>query len=126
MIENIILIKGFDTKTATQYAANFNDFQTFFNDIKKIHDISRLKNVVITKKASKLSDKKIVFTGFRDKSLENTVESLGGSITSSVSKNTLIVVTIDISGKGAKLEKARKLNIKIISKNDFIKFLKKL
>ena len=126
MIENIILIKGFDTKTATQYAANFNDFQTFFNDINKVHDISRLKKVVITKKASKLSDKKIVFTGFRDKSLENTVESLGGSITSSVSKNTLIVVTIDISGKGAKLEKARKLNIKIISKNDFIKFLKKL
>lgn len=126
MIKNIVLIKGFDTKTATQYSENFNEFQIFFNTINKVHDISRLKKVVAKKKTSKISDKKIVFTGFRDKSLENTVESLGGSVSSSVSKNTLMIVTPDIDGKSAKLEKARKLNIKIISRDDFIKFLKKL
>ena len=76
-----------------------------------------------TSSKNKLSDKKFVFTGFRDKNLEKLIINDGGELTSSVSKNTTAVITTDKSGTNSKLAKAEELGIPIYLKNEFLKNL---
>jgi len=116
-IEKIIEIDGFDTKTATQFVNNIEKFKTFLDKNKKI------KVKIITKQkntSGKFSDKKIVFTGFRDNELEKIVESEGGTMSTTVSGNTDYVVTSDKDAESSKLTKARDLNIEIFTKDEFV------
>ncbi|MDI6917348.1 MAG: NAD-dependent DNA ligase LigA [Thermoplasmatales archaeon] len=103
---------------------------TFFRDEKNRGIIEKLRKngVKMESKAEKkglLSGKRFVFTGTLEKysrsEAEGIVESLGGSFTSSVSKNVDFVV----AGKepGSKYEKAKKLGIKIISEDEFEKMV---
>ena len=64
---------------------------------------------------------KIVFTGFRDKELQNKIEDLGGTVSTSVSSKTSILVHADNEKTSTKIEKAVLLQIKILSKSEFIK-----
>lgn len=66
-----------------------------------------------------LAGKNIVFTGFRAKQWEDLVVDHGGEVTSTLSKHTHILVALDPSKASSKLEKARKLGISVISKQDF-------
>lgn len=66
-------------------------------------------------------DEKVIFTGFRNKDWEAVIEKHGGTIVTSISKNTTLLVASDPNEKSAKLEKARSLGIKVISKVDFEK-----
>jgi len=74
----------------------------------------------------KLSGKTFVFTGalenFTREEAKEAVRKLGAKVSESVSKNTDFVV----AGKdpGSKLEKAKKLGVKILSENDFLEILK--
>ena len=66
-------------------------------------------------------------TGFRDKSLQDKIESQGGKIGSSVSKNTNILIVKDqsvIDDPTDKVSKAIDLGIKIITKEKAEKMLK--
>ena len=62
----------------------------------------------------------MVFTGFRDKQLEQLIESEGGKLSSAVSGNTDYVVTVDKDADSSKLNKARDLNIEIFTKIEFV------
>ncbi|QIG60209.1 DNA ligase [Dishui Lake large algae virus 1] len=62
-----------------------------------------------------------VFTGFRSKEWENIVTDAGGKISTSVSKNTTMVVAADPDEDSSKTKKARELGIPIISKDVFAK-----
>jgi len=65
-----------------------------------------------------------VLTGFRDKELEKFIEENGGSVSSSVSANTsLVVYSGDTSS--SKYKKAVDLQLIMISKSDFVKKYKK-
>lgn len=66
-------------------------------------------------------DAKVIFTGFRNKDWEATIEKHGGTIVTSISKNTTLLVAADPTEKSTKLEKARTLGIKILSKTEFEK-----
>ena len=124
MINKIIKLDGFDTKTATLFSENFKSFVNFFKKINKVHDISHLKHykTKVNKKLL-LKDYKIVFTGFRSKELEEFIETNGGKVSSSVSSNTTLVIHDSKPGAapGAKLKKAIDLKIKVMIKADFIK-----
>jgi DNA ligase (NAD+) len=63
-----------------------------------------------------------VFAQFSRDELKNTIEDNGGKVGSSISAKTDFVVAGDNMGP-AKLEKATKLNIPILSEDDFIKKL---
>lgn len=71
-------------------------------------------------------DKVVVLTGRLENYTRNEakeiIESLGGKITSSVSKNTDIVLAG--SDAGSKLTQANKLQIKVINENEFIGMIK--
>ena len=123
-------LDGFDDKTATQFANGFYKFLVFYKELKKVVDISHLKNIKKNvKSTNKFKDEKIVFTGFRDKDLQKFVEDNGGKVSTTVSSNTTLVVYIQQEDKpeSSKLKKAKDLEIKLMKKDEFIeKYKKKL
>lgn len=74
-----------------------------------------------------LKGKKIVLTGslpsLSRKEATELIEKHGGSVTSSVSKNTDLVLAGDSAG--SKLEKAKKLEIKVIDEDTFLNMIDK-
>lgn len=122
LINMLRLIDGFEEKTSKLFATNFNNFITFYNNIKNYIkvDVSTSK-----KETGKLSGLKIVMSGFRDKVLENTIEKNGGSIASGVSKNTNILIVKDDSVMNTtKVIKAQELGVTIYTLNNFYKHYK--
>jgi DNA ligase (NAD+) len=76
-------------------------------------------------KKGKLTGQTFVFTGASSKprkELEKLVEDNGGKTSSSVSKSTTFVVSGESSG--SKLDKAKKLGIKVIDEDEFMKKVK--
>ena len=113
--DNIIPVAGFDIKTANKIVAGYQKFKDFVEDTN--HVITTQQYVAPIE--GKFTNKVVVFTGFRDGSLEKQVESAGGKMGSSVSSKTHIVVTNDPNGSSSKLAKARSLNIQILSISEF-------
>ena len=56
--------------------------------------------------------------------LKNKIESLGGKVVGSVSKNTNYLINNDTASTSSKNEKAKKLGIPIISEEEFIGIIK--
>lgn len=85
----------------------------------------RVKSLKLTAKSAKLAGKIFVLTGSLEKLTRDQskakIRELGGDISSSVSKNTDYVVAG--AEPGSKLEKARKLGVKVIDENEFLKMI---
>ena len=58
-------------------------------------------------------------TGFRDKILENKLIEIGAEIANSISKNVFIVLVKDLEETTGKAEKARQLEIPLMTPEDF-------
>ena len=105
----------------------------FFSNKANIKIIEKLKEAGVRLKSSipkgpqPLKGKSFVFTGSLSKmsrpGAEALVRSLGGMASSSVSKTTDYVVVGE--EPGSKYEKAKKLGIKILSEEEFLKLAKK-
>ena len=122
-INNLKKINGWEMKTSSLFVSNFDEFVKFYNSIKKYIKLES------NKKNSKghFTDLIVVMTGFRDKDLQEQIESQGGKIGTSISKNTnyLVVKEQDmIDNPTDKIKKALDLDIKIITKDKLIKLLK--
>ena len=61
--------------------------------------------------------------GNRDE-LKQKIESMGGKVVGSVSKNTSYLINNDVASTSSKNEKAKKLGVPIISEEEFIKLIK--
>ncbi len=105
----------------------------YFNDEKNKNLIARLKNTGLqlesdeeVKDSDKFSGLSFVvsgtFTNFSRDELKSIIESNGGKNLSGVSKKTSYLVAGEKTGP-SKLEKAEKLNVKIINETDFIELL---
>jgi len=117
-IENLNKINGWDTKTSTLFVSNFDNFITFYKSIIKYIIINQEKVV----KNNILNNIIIVFTGFRDEELKKNIELNGGKVVNTISKNTNYLIIKDNSNesKKEKYNKALELNIKILTKDEFI------
>jgi NAD-dependent DNA ligase len=71
-----------------------------------------------------MQDQVVVFTGFRDKSLEDRIKVQGGTIGSGVSSKTTILVVKDKSFTSSKVDKAKSLGIKVFTSDELIKRFK--
>ena len=119
-VDKIKEIPGWEEKTSRQFATNFEDFVKFYEKIKKYIKLKdETKQIKIIK--SEYTDKTIVISGFRDKELQEKLESQGAKIGSSVSKNTDILIVKDqstIDENTGKVKKAKELNITIKTKDN--------
>jgi len=119
--EDIISINEIGDKMATEIV-------NFFNNPKKITLINDLKDMGVNmeyineeSEDLKFENMTFVLTGtlvkYKRNEAKKIIENLGGKVSSSVSKNTTYVLLGE--NAGSKEEKARKLNIKIISEDEF-------
>lgn len=128
-LEDLILVDEIGSKIAESVVL-------FFKNPENIELISRLKVYgvqfeIIEKEVileSTIFEGKIfvvsgVFTNYSRDEIKATIEANGGKVGSSISSKTHYVVAGDNMGP-AKLEKANKLNIPILSEIDFDKLLK--
>lgn len=108
----------------------------FFADNKNLDEIDRLIDVGIVvqeigdeeiSENSEFSGKTIVLTGslsgYTRQQAQDIIEKLGGTVTSSVSKNTNLVIAG--AEAGSKLIKANALGIKVINEDEFVKLIEK-
>lgn len=125
-------IAGFQDITTNKVVDAMDDFIAYYKRLIKIKPnlIEKVTNKKVTKLknngAEKYRNKKIVFTGCRlkDEDIKNDLEIVGAKVSTSVSGSTDIVVADDINDGSSKLQKARDLKVKIISKDSFYNSLK--
>ena len=111
-------LNGWEEKTSSLVVNNFNQFMTFYNEIKNYITIEEKKTKKVIK--NNYTDKNIVISGFRDAELQEYLENSGAKVTDSVSKNTDLLIVKDeetIASATGKVKKALELGIDIITKN---------
>ncbi len=111
-------INGWEEKTSSLLVGNFDEFIKFYDSVKK-YVTFKAGPVNSTTTKGPFSGKTVVLTGFRDKELQEKIESQGGKIGSSVSKNTDYVIVKDqsvIDEPTDKVSKAIELGITILTK----------
>jgi len=75
---------------------------------------------VVKKGTDTIRGKSVVFTGFRDKALENVIKAQGGDVKTGVSKKVNYVVVGGVKGEGsAKEQKAIEYGIPILNLQEF-------
>ena len=116
-IEQISDIDGFHIKTAAQFVDNLDKFKEFLKTLDFIKYKVNIKSKVVTETNSIFTNKKIVFTGFRDSSLQEYIEKCGGTIQSSFNNKTDILIVKDKTCSSSKIDAAVMLGKKIIYKD---------
>lgn len=117
LFEIVKEVKGFSDITARRVADNLPIFLKFLN---------KLNGYITFKKIEKKEkiDLRVVFSGFRDKELEQKVKDLGGEILSGVSKKTTHLVVKDKNEATTKITKAKDLGVPIVEIEEFEEILK--
>lgn len=119
-VGDLIKIKGIAEITAKAFLEGISKYHELLKEIGI--KCNSTKEISEEKKETKIpSNISIVFTGFRNKEWEKLISDAGSSVKTSISKNTDLVVVNNINEKSSKLEKAKELNIKILSKDQFEK-----
>lgn len=116
--DKILLIDGFSDNLAEKFANNLSKFHTFLISIQNVYDFTIAKQNKKTKGI--FINQQIVLTGIRSEVINNFVENNGGKISSSVSKNTTLLI-YEGESNSSKIKKAIELNIKMISYDEFMK-----
>lgn len=118
-IANIALIKGMAVKTAEAFVEKIEDFKEFLTDC-GLEDKLVNKSIKNIDHSHPLFDKSIVLTGTRNSHIIEFLKNIGAKQGSNVSKNTFLVIAKNKDDDTGKAEEARKLNIPIISVEEFI------
>ena len=117
-LKKVAGLDGFQEKTAKLFVPYIPKFIKFLQDINQINKLQNIK-VKQVDKSHKLYNKKIVITGFRDKELQEKLEKIGVKLGSTVSKKTFIVLVNDLDDDTGKADKARKLDVTIMTPDSF-------
>ena len=114
----LVEVESIAEKTAEYFLDHVDEFIDFIKTIKQ------QKKLIFTTttydESHALYNKNIVMTGFRSKELEDKIKSVGGNMSTSVSKNTFAVIIKDENSTSSKTEKALNLNIPVMTYKKFI------
>ncbi len=85
----------------------------------------KFNETAVDKSNDRIADKTFVVTGSLERfanrdELKLKIESLGGKVAGSVSKNTTALINNDVTSNSSKNKKAKELGVPIISEEDFI------
>ena len=119
--DKLLKLKGLAEKTVDLFVDNIENFKVFLIKAKLMYKLEQYKKISL-KKEGVLSNKTIIFTGFRNSELERKIKENGGKIGSSVSKSTTYVLYDDnkLTPTSDKYYKAKELNI-LMPLSEFIK-----
>jgi NAD-dependent DNA ligase len=121
-IAAVTAIKGMAEKTATAFVSQIEEFKTFLKEcgLENKLQLTTMQEYEINT-THPLYKKTVVLTGTRDKQVIEILKNAGAIQGSSVSKNTFLVVAKSADDDTGKAEDARKMNIPIMSVEQFIK-----
>lgn len=119
-IDQVMAIEGFAEISAKTYVDKYDEFFEFIKDL----PIKIEKKVEVAAVGSDLENDTFVFTGIRRGDLEEIIESRGGKIGSSVSKNTTYLVMKSKGSGSSKETKALDLGVKILTVEELENLLK--
>ncbi len=129
--EEIVNIDGFGEIIAKNIVDYFNNSENMEVVNKLLEDITFIKKDESSESSNALAGNTFVITGSlehfsnRDE-LSKTIESLGGKVSGSVSKNTAYLINNDNMSTSSKNQKAQSLGVPIITEDEFIeKFMPK-
>ena len=112
--KKVLSVKGMATKSADAFIDKIPDFLEFIKEA-KLESKLKFEQTPIDK-SDPLYEKRIVFTGVRDKELENLLKEKRANVASSVNKETFIVIVKpDQEDYTGKAEQARKLGIPLMT-----------
>ena len=117
-IQRISLMSGIGNIMATRFVSHIAEFLEFLQTAGLEYKL--LNNTILSITDDILYKKRIVITGFRDKTLEDNIKERGGIIASDVSSKTFVVIVKDINETTGKADKARNLDIPLVLFVDFI------
>lgn len=121
-MDQLTSIKGLGSATCETFLEALPAFFKFMKDIGvpcKPNSVASNSSRIITA----LQNATIVFTGFRNAEWEKQITAAGGKVTTSISKSTTFVVAADPHETSTKLEKARSLGIRIITRSEMERIL---
>ena len=118
-IKLIQSVKGVAENSAIRFVSNIKDFLDFLEETGLQNKLGKVEEKKAVVHDHPLFGKKIIMTGFRDADLETILIQLGAELTSSVSKNTFVVLVKDLDETTGKAEKARKLGIPLMTPEEF-------
>jgi DNA ligase (NAD+) len=117
LFEKIVEVKGFSDITAQKIVDNMSVFLKFLSTL---NPYIKFKKIVKKEKI----DLRVVFTGFRNKELEEAIKEKGGEILSGVSKKTTHLLVADKDENTTKIKKAKELGIPILLEEEFLEIFK--
>lgn len=112
-VEEVTKIDGFAETTANAFVNGWDDFETFKKNLNFVP--TRTKNEPVH---GHLSGKTFVFTGVRLPDMEKLIAEHGGTIGSSVSKNTTYLVCKERGSGSSKETKAESLGVAILTPDE--------
>jgi DNA ligase (NAD+) len=120
-VAKLVAIKGIEKKSAQSFVDHIPEFLVFVKECGLEHKLNvkdaSPENKIIIDTSNALYGKTVVFTGFRDKELEERLKGVGATLGSSVSGKTFVVVAKESSGK---TEEAKKRNIPVLTPDEFV------
>lgn len=118
---SIISIKGFSKTTADIFLEGIPKFISWLT----LHPIIKIESTDAKPSdipnGTKFAGMVVVFTGVRNAEMESELTSNGGTVSSSISGKTTLLVAKDPSENSSKITKARELGIQIMGYSDFAK-----
>lgn len=117
-VETLAKVKQIEKKTAQAFLEHVDEFKEFLAATNLTHKMDASEEPVSTHHI--LYDKNIVFTGFRNKELEAKLKAIGAKVTTSVNKKTHVLLVKSKDDESSKIEEAKKLQIEIITLDEFI------
>ena len=117
-IEKIKTVEGYAERSAIKLVDALESYQSLVKELEGlgvtwvIHESSEYDGL--------LNGKSIVFTGFRDKILGESIQSMGGTVSGSISGNTKLVIAKDVNTNSSKARAARNRGIPVIGYNDIV------
>lgn len=122
--EDFQQIEGIGSKIALSLAnyfankANQNLIHSILKEVRLLPEFEKESEQTLAGKIFCVTGDVHIFENRKE--LKNYIESLGGKVTGSVSKNTHYLINNDTQSQSSKNKKAKELGIEIISENDFV------
>jgi DNA ligase (NAD+) len=117
--DEVMAIDGFSEISTENYLNGLDPFWDFVKDLPITW--TRTKKVEVV--SSDLDGKQFVFTGYRNKEVEEIIKSRKGSIGSGVTSKTSYLVMASKGSGSSKELKAIELGVTVLDKDELIKFL---
>jgi NAD-dependent DNA ligase len=118
-IDDVMSIEGFADISAKTYVESYDVFFDFIKDL----PVTIQEKLELEPVGSDLESMNVVFTGVRRKDLEEIIESRGGKISGSVSKNTTHLIMKAVGSGSSKEKKAIDLGVEIMTVEQLEKLL---